>query len=480
MKVDTIDSHAGEDDVRPRVFDSAEAPADPDVLQELERGVRDADLAAPPVVLPDFHHKGDQEMPSSIAVATRRTIHPVLTSSSVNCGMALITLDTGRPGDRAVETFFRRVRERYPYPPTNRRELSVSEVVRAAVEGGRFAVERFGLDAADLERVEHDGRLDVDRHGGIDAVRRKLPRMTWELSRMRFGTIGPSNHFVELQQVEEILDADAAALLGLQAGQMTIQYHGGGGVLASQVGRLFGRRRKMSMQHRVAMAMQKPSYHLASARSIQELKVRRALYFSGDCPPIPRDTPEGERWMLANDVAMNYGFAFRLATYATLRRLADEVFGSTGSRLIVDSPHNSIYEEEVEGERAIVHRHNSCRAYPASSMREGSVFGRTGQALLVPGTNRTSSFLCVAAEKAASSLHSACHGTGTMIDRAAELGRSGPHPQGHRTLRFRYDGAAPAEVAHLDDVGVLQGLSILVDHGLVRPVARMRPMGVLN
>jgi tRNA-splicing ligase RtcB len=108
------------------------------------------------------------------------------------------------------------------------------------------------------------------------------------------------------------------------------------------------------------------------------------------------------------------------------------------------------------------------------------VFSRTGQALLVPGTNRTSSYLCVAADKVEASLHSACHGTGTMIDRAEALGLSKAHPRGHRTLRFRYDDAAPAEVPHLDDTGVEQGLAILVDHGLVRPVARMRPLGVLN
>ena len=51
--------------------------------------------------------------------------------------------------------------------------------------------------------------------------------------------------------------------------------------------------------------------------------------------------------MLANAAAMNYGFAFRMATYASLRRLAAESFGGATGRLVVDSPHNSIYEEPV-------------------------------------------------------------------------------------------------------------------------------------
>ena len=50
-------------------------------LEALARGVAEADLAAAPVVLPDFHHKHDMEMPSSIAVATRGTIRPAFTSA---------------------------------------------------------------------------------------------------------------------------------------------------------------------------------------------------------------------------------------------------------------------------------------------------------------------------------------------------------------------------------------------------------------
>ena len=62
-------------------------------------------------------------------------------------------------------------------------------------------------------------------------------------ARLRFGTVGPSNHFVELQQVEEILDDEAAAAARRAAqGQLTLQFHGGGGMLTSEIGRIFGRR----------------------------------------------------------------------------------------------------------------------------------------------------------------------------------------------------------------------------------------------
>jgi tRNA-splicing ligase RtcB (3'-phosphate/5'-hydroxy nucleic acid ligase) len=463
----------------PRVFESDDSPADGRLLALLEDRVRDADLVAPPVVLPDFLHKEDMEMPSSITVATRDTIRSTFTSSSVNCGMALIALDIDRPPIEAIGDFYQRVRERYPWPPRRRLELSTNDVLRCAKEGAAFAVDRFGLDAQELERIEEGGCLDVDRYGGAERVGRELPWMTRQLARMRFGTIGPSNHFIELQQVEEVFDAPVAARLGVHVGQLTLQYHGGGGVLAGQVGRLFGRRQKISRTVRWQMAVQKPMHHFGSARSLDELRLRKALYFASGVP-IPRNGPEGERFMLANAAAMNYGFAFRAATYAGLMSLANQAFGPTGGRLIVDSPHNSIYEEEVDGASAIVHRHNSCRAYPASRMNPNTVFGEVGQATLLPGTSRTSSYLCVADDGASESLYSACHGAGSIISDFADSGRSQLDPRGRTTVRFGYSDEAPSEVPQLDDRGVDEALAILTKNGLSRPVARLRPLAVLR
>ena len=67
MSTPTIDSPGSP----ARVFESVDAPADRDTLAELVADLRDVDLAAPPVVLPDFHHKRNMETPSSVAIATR-------------------------------------------------------------------------------------------------------------------------------------------------------------------------------------------------------------------------------------------------------------------------------------------------------------------------------------------------------------------------------------------------------------------------
>src|SRR6478752_6670700 len=98
--------------------------ANRDALSVVQSRVGSADLAAPPVVLPDFHHKSKMELPSSVTVATQGTIRPDLTGSSVNCGMALVALECEAPTDRAIDTFMRAVREHYPYPTKGRRDLT--------------------------------------------------------------------------------------------------------------------------------------------------------------------------------------------------------------------------------------------------------------------------------------------------------------------------------------------------------------------
>src|SRR5258708_14512243 len=121
----------------PRVFDGGQRRASQSALADLRATVAGADLAAPPVVVPDFHHKSNMEVPSSVAVATRDSIRPTLTSASVNCGMALIALDSDRPARAGLEEFCRRVRGPDPDPPPRPPGLSGRELLpRPPPRGG--------------------------------------------------------------------------------------------------------------------------------------------------------------------------------------------------------------------------------------------------------------------------------------------------------------------------------------------------------
>ena len=288
-------------------------------------------------------------------------------------------------------------------------------MVKAVRDGSEFSVDRWDAPADDLERIEEGGRIDLERYGGIDRLRSELPGVAFQLARYRFGTVGPSNHFVELQRVEEILDPERAA-----------QARGDRGPADHPVPRW---RRGVHRRDRAALLPPQglPAPDQGGERGAEALVppalrpvLRRSSRRGSACtsPTAARHSPlasdEGQRLMLATAAAMNYGFAFRTATYAALRRIAADSFGGATGRLVVDSPHNSIYEEPVGNRTGVVHRHNSCRAFPAELMAPGTTFADTGQAVLLPGTHRTSSYLAVAGDRAATSLYSACHGAGTV------------------------------------------------------------------
>src|SRR6202049_566808 len=154
----------------PRIFDSPDHPVRLDSLALLAQVTKNVDLAFPPVVLPDFYHKKLMEAPSSIAVATRDTIRPIFTSAALNCGMALVGLDIDQPHETAIRHFYDSVRAAYPYPPNYRAVLSAGDVIRCAVEGAGFAVDRYNLDPAELDRIEEGGCIGVESYGGLPPV----------------------------------------------------------------------------------------------------------------------------------------------------------------------------------------------------------------------------------------------------------------------------------------------------------------------
>src|ERR1700730_9669415 len=306
MEIEVLTGPRDAGDRQFTVFDSEAAPADQALSERLGEGTDGVGLAPPPVLLPDFCHKAKSEMPSSIAVATKGEIRPTLTDAALNCGMALMTLDIERPSAGAVTDCYRQVAERVPSPPNWRRELTSKEVLRAAVEGADFAAERYGLSADELDHIEERGRLDIDAYGGAKRAAKELPWLVVQMGRLRFGGIGPSTHFLELQEAEDARAPAAAAERGIRPGQVTVQFHNGGGVLTGQLGALYARRKSASRMLRAEMAVQRPLTHLLTPRS--GMKQRLAAYFTEGWPAVPVDGEDGRRGLLGNGLAQKSGF----------------------------------------------------------------------------------------------------------------------------------------------------------------------------
>jgi HSP20 family molecular chaperone IbpA len=108
-------------------------------------------------------------------------------------------------------------------------ELDEAEMAAMLAGGAAWAVaEGYGSEA-DLERIEERGTMAGARPDLVSE--RALLRQRREM-----GTLGSGNHYLEVQHVAEIFDADAARAFGLTDGQAVVMIHCGSRGLGHQIG----------------------------------------------------------------------------------------------------------------------------------------------------------------------------------------------------------------------------------------------------
>jgi len=502
-----------------------------DALAVLERVAALECVVAPVVALPDLHHKPRLETPSSVAVATQDAIVLGLSSPSPGCGMALArtALTVEDVNEERLDALFACLAERLN-PARARRGLSPDEVMDVLAHGAATSVSRYGFDASLLEHIEDrgDAFAAAGEEADIEAISRAVPAELCQIGQREFGLVGRGNHFLEMQAVVEVVDQRVARAWGLHVGQIVIMIHADSGHLGAFVGRLYAHRRKNTWLGRLREWRYKVPLHVREVRSWAEAR-RRWPYFSPRrWVPIPADSEEGQRVLCALRAATNYAYANRVAVLAVIRDVVREVWGNDlpAPALLWDATHNSIRREQVDGRELWVHRHNAARAVPPSENEVGRALspavddvqrrmmarqatslpygvedevGRAlspavddvqrrimrrqaaslpygaGQPVLLPGTCRTSSYLCVAGEGVARTLRSVNHGAGRTTEQFA-----GEDDVGNITRLYTYTDGLEFLMFHLSDDGLQAVVQTLQADAIARPVVRLRPLAVLK
>ncbi|HXI04149.1 MAG TPA: RtcB family protein [Candidatus Saccharimonadales bacterium] len=442
-------------------------------------------VRGPVVALGDVHWKPRMETPSSTATATEGEIVLGLSSSSQNCGMTVLSTPFG--AEEAGEHSFlvrlmTRIREAIP---RSRREpiITRDEAIGFALGGAAAAGRRYGLDPAVLEGIEEGGSLFGPGGADRDELLSAVDEAALEKGRLSFAFIGGGNHFLEVQAVEEILDQEACRALGIAPGRIMVMFHTGSERFGSDLGRLYSVRLKTSPNRRRKYFFRKIPLHLMRGRPGLSSAAARMGYFFSRRPyvPVPADSPDGRRLALTLKAAGNYGYANRVAVLDLILRAMKETAGggTEGFRVVADLSHNVIAREAVDGRELWVHRHNSVRLRPPSAFPEGSLYRRIGQPSMLPGTNRSSSYILLSREGTARTLNSADHGAGRTVELFEERGWCRPRPE-RRTLKFGYGSPAPEIVTHVSDEGIEEVVSLLARNGVAVPAARLRPLAVLK
>src|SRR5262245_18428294 len=212
----------------------------------------------------------------------------------ISCGVRLLltALDVGAVRARQsklAERLFKAI----PAGVGSEGGVALGGEADAMLQGGaRWAVERGYGEAADLERIEERGVMRGAQPQHVSA--RARARQENQL-----GTLGSGNHYLEVQAVEEVLDAGTAETFGLRAGGVVVSIHCGSRGLGHQIGTEFLAR----------MAAEAPDHGL-------QLPDRELA-----CAPLASAT--GRQYLGAMRAAMNAAMANR----QVLTHLTREVFG---------------------------------------------------------------------------------------------------------------------------------------------------------
>jgi tRNA-splicing ligase RtcB len=279
--------------------------------------------------------------------------------------------------------------------------LSKEELTQALETGSEYVIEKgFGWKK-DLAHTEENGRMR-----GADAS--KVSDKAMKRGMPQFGTLGSGNHFLEIQKVSNIYDAEVAKKFGLEEGQITLMIHCGS--------RGFG--------HQVAS-----DYLDDMVKAMDKYKINvpdRQLA----CAPI--GSQEGQDYLAAMKCAVNYAFCNRQVIMHWVREVFEKVLGqdaeSLGMELLYDICHNVAKEEvhEINGKarKLLVHRKGATRAMPAGRAENSADFASTGHPALIPGTMGTSSYVLVGTETGlVETFGSVAHGAGRVMSRHEAMRR---------------------------------------------------------
>ena len=421
-------------------------------------------ITGPSLAMPDIHQGYGFPIGGVAAMDFHHgVVSPGGVGYDINCGvrMALTNLEAAEVRARLTEI----VEEVFRQVPCGvggqgRLEIGASGLDRILEEGAGWMVRSGFGEPADLARAEASGCL---AGADPDAV---SPRAK-QRGRPQIGTLGSGNHFLEIQQVERIAEEEAARAYGLHAGQTAVLIHSGSRGLGHQV----------CTDFLAGMGAAMKRYQL----SVPDRQLA--------CVPIQSE--EGQRYLAAMRAAANFAWANRQAILHFVRAAFKKVFGSSARlSLLYDVCHNIAKRERhcVEGvpRDVLVHRKGATRAFPAGHPEVPPEYRHVGQPVLVPGSMGTASWILAGAEGAMrESFGSVCHGAGRLLSRnKAKEGRTAAGVRQALAeqgiiVRSETGGGLVEEVpeAYKDVDAVIETVHAA---GLARPVARLRPMGVIK
>ncbi|MFC1624028.1 RtcB family protein [Candidatus Omnitrophota bacterium] len=385
----------------------------------------------------------------------------------INCGVRLLRSDlTAQDVKSRLENLVNRLFNSIPAGLGSSGEIRVSdkEEEEIFIKGAAWAVKKGYGVKEDLEFTEDRGAIEGADPSGVS-------ERAYERGRKQSGTLGSGNHFLEIQEVDEIYDEKRANLFGLFKGQVTIMIHSGSRGLGYQICDDFvkGMVRLLNKYH-----IDVPDTQLA-------------------CAPI--NSPEGKAYLASMRCAANYAWANRQCLMYLTREVFEKVFNKSwsdlGLDLVYDVAHNiaKMERHKVNGKEKVlcVHRKGATRAFPPGHPDLPEKYREAGQPVIIPGDMGTYSYVLRGTSGAMEeTFGSTCHGAGRMLSRSAAIKKCMGRRIDQELLdkngiivraKGRSTLAEEMPEAYKD---VNEVVRVAHEAGISKKVARMKPLGVIK
>lgn len=339
-------------------------------------------------------------------------------------------------------------------------KLDMHELDKVLAFGAqRMVAQGYGTEN-DLEFCEEQGSMP-----GAD------PDMVSVMAKKRgadqLGTLGSGNHFLEIQKVDQIFDAQAAKAFGIEKDMVTVMIHCGSRGLGHQTCTDYVR---IMMGKVGEWGITLPDRELVCA---------------------PFSTLEAKNYFAAMTAAANFAWANRHLIGHWVRESWQKVIGKDAwLTTIYDVSHNigkierhAIDHKEMQ---VIMHRKGATRAFGPGRPEVPLKYRAIGQPVLIPGTMGTASYILTGTQESMDvAFGSSCHGAGRRMSRM-----KAKHTIRGSQLRKELEGrgiiirsdsdAGLAEEAPQAYKDVESVVEVVHNAGLARKVARVVPIAVIK
>ena len=418
-------------------------------------------------VMPDVHQGYGFPIGGVAATAlSNGVISPGAIGYDINCGVRLMTSQVEyTEAEQFIEGLINRINSLCPsgVGKGGRLKLTKKEIEDICTDGARWALRRGFATNEDIEFIEDRGCIEGADPSMISprAIQRGMPQL---------GSLGSGNHFIEIDIVDKIENKEAAAILGLCEGCLTLQIHTGSRGLGHQV----------------------CSDYVKDFQNV--VKKYRFNLPDRELVCVPLDSREGKNYLSAMRCAANFAFANRQLLAFYTRRAFEETLLKipeiSNLRTVYDLAHNigKIENHKINGkeQRVCVHRKGATRAYGPGHKDLPNKYKKIGQPVLIPGSMGTYSWVMLGTQQAAKKSFSSCsHGAGRVMSRSqarkrfrGEKVRERLFEEGIYVKARSMAGLseeAPQVYKDIDRV-----IQCVVGANLASKVARLRPIAVIK